>query len=63
MDQILHAGTNLHRLDVPRDPGGKGNLAASTYGAVFRHEQASSTHHSLQGAENSSAPGKLGVRL
>ena len=63
MDQILHTGTNLHRLDVPRDPGGKGNLAPSTDGAVFRHEQASSPDHSLQGAENSSPSGELGVRF
>ena len=63
MNQILHAGTNLHRLDVPRDPGSKGNLAASTHRAVFRHEQASAARHSLQGAEDSSPSAELGVRL
>jgi hypothetical protein len=56
-------GTNLHRLDVPRDPSGKGNLAASTDGAVFRHEQASATRHPLQGAEDSSSSAELGVGL
>ena len=63
VDQILHSGADLDRLDVPRDTGGKGNLAPGAHGAVFGHEQASSARHSFQRAEESSSPAKLGVGL
>ncbi len=63
VDQVLHSRTDLHRLDVPGNPGRKGNLAPATHGAVFRHEQAPSARHSFQRAEESASSAKLRVRL
>jgi hypothetical protein len=63
MYQVLHARTHLHRLNVPRNPCSKGDLATTTHGAVFGHEQASSASHSFQRAEESTTPAELGVGL
>ena len=57
MDQILQARTNLHRLDMPRNPGSKGNLTARPNRAIFRHEERPATRHPARAAPSRPPPG------
>ncbi len=63
VDHVFQSGANLHRLDVPGNPGGEGNLAPAAHGAIFGHEQAASARYPLQRTEESAASAKLSVRL
>ncbi len=61
MDEVIVAGLHFNGQDVAGDFGGEGDFAGCSPGAVLGHEEAAAACDALEGAEEASAAGHLGV--
>ena len=61
VDEVLVAVADLDGDDMAGNAGGEGDLAGAADGAVLGHEEGAAAGDALDGAEEASAAGHLGV--